>query len=120
MYDGFTYFAWVVLALLFLVVVVLIVFLGSQPKKIAMRRNHPQVDAINACSWIGLLLGGVGWPIALVWAFLKSGPVGYESSDSGNASPETSSELKSEIHELRQRIEELKKQLETVQTKQAE
>ena len=56
MYDGFTYFAWLVLAILFLVAVAIIVALGSLPKKIATGRNHPQVDAINACSWIGLAL----------------------------------------------------------------
>ncbi len=73
MIDLPTIFAWFVMALLFCVSVTLVVLLGSLPKKIALKRNHPQVDAINAASWIGLACGGIGWPIAFVWAFLRSG-----------------------------------------------
>jgi hypothetical protein len=107
MYDGFTYFAWLVLAILSLVAVAIIVALGSLPKKIATGRNHPQVDAINACSWIGLALGGVGWPIAFVWAFLKSGPAGY---DAGQPNGNPSSH---EVEQLKMRIAELESQLKT-------
>jgi len=77
MFDFATYFAWFVLAVLFFVVVAIIVALGSLPKKIATKRNHPQVEAINAASWIGLAAGGIGWLIAFVWAFLRSGPAGH-------------------------------------------
>lgn len=107
--DGFTIFAWIVLTILFLVVVVLIVWLGSMPRKIALKRNHPQVDAINAASWIGLALGGIGWPIAFVWAFLSSGPIGSASVGSDqNVSDSSSAE---EIRELKQQIGSLEKQL---------
>ena len=81
MIDVFTIIAWVVLAVLFLFFVAAIVYLGSLPGNIARKRNHPQVDAINAASWIGLALLGAGWPIAFVWAFLKSGPVGSNGED---------------------------------------
>ncbi|WP_417847334.1 DUF3302 domain-containing protein [Thalassoglobus sp.] len=54
MNDPLTFFAWLVLAMIFLVIVSTIVAIGSLPKKIAIKRNHPQVDAINAASWIGL------------------------------------------------------------------
>ena len=105
MYDGFTYFAWLVLAILFLVTVAIIVGLGSLPKKIAKKRNHPQVDAINAASWIGLALGGIGWPIAFVWAFLKSGPVGSRVADKNDGG------TSNEADRLKQRIVELESQL---------
>ena len=78
MIDVFTIIAWVVLAVLFLVFVAAIVYLGSLPGNIAKKRNHPQADAIQAASWIGLALLGLGWPIAFVWAFLKSGPIGSD------------------------------------------
>ena len=81
MIDAFTIIAWIVLAVLFLVAVAAIVYLGSLPGSIAKKRNHPQADAINAASWIGLALMGAGWPIAFVWAFLKNAPVGSETSD---------------------------------------
>ena len=107
MYDGATYFAWFVIALLFFVAVGFIVWLGSQPKKIAMRRNHPQVDAINACSWIGLACGGVGWPVAFIWAFLRSGSVGYDSADNET---QLTSQLRSEIEVLKAKVAELEQE----------
>jgi hypothetical protein len=56
--------------------VVVFVKLAQWPKKAAMGRSHPQVDAINMLSWLGLLLtGGVGWIVALVWAYTK--PVAF-------------------------------------------
>lgn len=82
MIDFATVFAWFVMALLFGVFVTIIVLLGSLPQKIALKRNHPQVEAINAASWIGLACGGLGWPIAFVWAFLRSGSAGHDMKES--------------------------------------
>ena len=46
--------------------------IGSLPARIARRRQHPQVDAINAMAWLGLILtGGIGWGLALVWALVR-------------------------------------------------
>lgn len=45
--------------------------IGSLPGKKAHERNHPQAEAINVLGWVGLLLGGVGWMVALVWAYMK-------------------------------------------------
>lgn len=81
MIDFATVFAWFVMALLFGVFVTIIVLLGSLPGKIASKRNHPQVEAINAASWIGLACGGLGWPIAFVWAFLRSGNAGHSTKE---------------------------------------
>ena len=48
-----------------------ILWLGAYPGKKAAERNHPQVDAINTLGWIGLLTGGPGWIVAVVWANTK-------------------------------------------------
>ena len=48
-----------------------IVQLGTLPGKIARKRNHPQADAVNAASWIGLALG-IFWPLAFIWAFYSA------------------------------------------------
>ena len=45
--------------------------LGSLPGRKAAERNHPQAEAINILGWVGLLLGGVGWMVAITWAYLK-------------------------------------------------
>lgn len=102
MIDVLTIFAWAVIAVLLLAVIGAIVALGSLPGKIATKRNHPQTDAINAASWIGLAFGGIGWPFAFVWAFLKSGPAG-----SGDTPANSSPSRSGEIARLEVRISEL-------------
>ena len=106
MFDGATLFAWFVMAFLFLLLVWGIVVVGSLPRKIALHRNHPQVDAINAASWIGLLCGGVGWVIAFVWAFLRTGPIGH---GVGTSQPTSTQQ---EIERLRTRLVQLERELE--------
>ena len=60
-----------ILLLLFILVAWLFVELGGLPGKKALEREHPQAEAINVLGWLGLLLGGVGWVFALVWAYTK-------------------------------------------------
>lgn len=117
MVDIATLFAWFVLALLFAVGVGLIVWLGSLPGKLAVQRNHPQINAINALSWFGLLFGGVGWVVAFVWSLLRSGPLGYDGKIDQNAvTPMNTVErdrierLNAEVERLRAKVSELEQQ----------
>lgn len=87
-------FALIVIALLIGFVIWLVVFLGNMPGNIARSRNHPQVQAITALSWIGLITMGVGWFIAVVWAYYK--PVAADS-------------------ELQQQVQDLESQLRQLQ-----
>jgi len=64
-------FALVVIALLLGVVIWLVVLLGNMPGEIARKRDHPQTQAITALGWIGLITMGVGWFVAIVWAYYK-------------------------------------------------
>ena len=66
-------FALVVFAVLIAFVVFLVVKLGPMPGNIARNRSHAQADAINVLGWIGVVTLGLAWPIALVWAFTRSG-----------------------------------------------
>lgn len=49
----------------------IILWLGGHPGKKAAERNHPQAEAINILGWIGLLTGGPGWIVAVVWAYAR-------------------------------------------------
>ena len=72
------FLALVALFIVILVIAAVIVILGMLPGKIAVKRNHPHPDAVNAASWIGLATG-VFWPVAFIWAFLpipRSGTAG--------------------------------------------
>ncbi len=66
-------FALVVMGVLVAFVILLVVKLGPIPGNIAKSRGHPQADAINALGWIGVVTLGLAWPIALVWAYTRSG-----------------------------------------------
>ena len=46
------------------------------PEKIAHKRHHPQRDAIQMLCLLSLVFGGLLWPIAWLWAYVK--PVGHQ------------------------------------------
>lgn len=66
-------FALVIFAVLIAFAIFLAVKLGPLPGNIARKRGHPQADAINVLGWIGVVTLGLAWPIALVWAYTRSG-----------------------------------------------
>ena len=61
----------IILVLIVLIGIWIYVEMARFPGKKARERGHPQADAINVLSWVGLLLGVVPWVIALVWAYTK-------------------------------------------------
>jgi len=65
-------FALIVMGVLVAVVIWFVVLLGSMPGNIAKERGHPQADAIKVLGWIGVITGGLVWPVALVWAYTRS------------------------------------------------
>jgi H+/Cl- antiporter ClcA len=66
-------FALVVIAILLALVIWLVVLLGNMPGDIARKRQHPQAEAISALGWIGIITMGLGWFVAIVWAYYKPG-----------------------------------------------
>ena len=69
--DALELFALFVLITLALAALGIAYFLGSLPGKIAVKRGHPQADAIRACGWLGLVTLGILWPVAFIWAYMK-------------------------------------------------
>ncbi len=66
-------FSLVVIGILVGFVIWLVVLLGPMPGNIAKQRGHPQADAVNVLGWIGVITLGLAWPIALIWAFIRTG-----------------------------------------------
>ncbi|MDM0110860.1 DUF3302 domain-containing protein [Variovorax sp. J22R133] len=56
--------------------IVLFWLVHVMPEKIAHKRHHPQRDAIKTLCLLSLVFGGMLWPIAWLWAYVK--PVGYQ------------------------------------------
>ena len=90
-------FALVVILLLLGVVIWLVVLLGNMPGEIARKNNHPQARAITALGWIGLITMGIGWFVAIVWAYYQPSSPDVADSD------------------LQQRVEDLENQLQQIQ-----
>ena len=68
--------AWVVLAIVPVIVIVLFWMVHVLPEKIAHRNHHPQRKAIQTLCLLSLVFGGLLWPLAWLWAYTK--PIGYK------------------------------------------
>jgi len=98
--TGIDIFALIVLLVLIVTVVVGVIVLAMLPGRIAAKNNHPQAAAINVAGWLGIIFGGVLWPLVLVWSMIKNPTI--HTADSGAVK-----DLESENEALRQRIAEL-------------
>lgn len=67
--------AWFVLIVMPIAAIVLFWMVHVLPEKIAHKRHHPQTDAIKTLCLLSLVFGGLLWPIAWLWAYVK--PVSY-------------------------------------------
>ena len=70
------YLAWFVIIFVPIGVIVLFWLVHVLPEKIAHKRHHPQRDAIQVLCLLSLVFGGMLWPIAWLWAYVK--PVTYK------------------------------------------
>jgi hypothetical protein len=70
------YLAWFVIIFVPIGAVVLFWLVHVLPEKIAHRRHHPQRDAIQVLCLLSLVFGGMLWPLAWLWAYVK--PVTYQ------------------------------------------
>ena len=68
--------AWFVICFVPIGGIVLFWMVHVLPEKIAHKRHHPQRDAIQVLCLLSLVFGGLLWPIAWLWAYVK--PVTYK------------------------------------------
>src|SRR5947209_17287644 len=66
--DFWDYLTFASLAVMAMAVVVVIVFMGSLPGRIAIARKHPDAEAVKIMGWTGLFFA-VPWIQAFGWAF---------------------------------------------------
>lgn len=48
------------------------------PEKVAEERHHPQVESIKMLCFLSLFVGGLLWPLALVWSHYNYGETKIE------------------------------------------
>lgn len=78
--GGLGIFALIVLTTLVASVLGVVVWLAMLPGKIAVKREHPQADAIRIAGWLGIITGVV-WVLALIWAYTRYGDEGKAGDD---------------------------------------
>lgn len=104
--TGLDFFALIVLFILLVAAIAIWVVLAALPGRIARNRKHPQAEAINVGGWLGALLGGLFWPIVLVWAFTVSRITIDE-----NRAANSNTEDKSEFNEMENRLNALEQRI---------
>jgi hypothetical protein len=67
--------AWFIIIFVPIGAIVLFWMVHVLPEKIAHKRHHPQTDAIKTLCLLSLVFGGLLWPLAWLWAYVK--PVAY-------------------------------------------
>ena len=92
------FFTIVILIALAALICVAVAFLGLLPGRIAKHRNHPQAEAINVASWLGIITAGALWPFALIWAYYRPREHPVE------VGSEELAELKSRVEALEERV----------------
>jgi len=98
---------WVVLIVAPIVGIAVFLLIHILPEKIAEKKRHPQVQAIQTLCLLSLVFGGMLWPLAWLWAYSK--PVLYKlayGKDEHDAEPSPGDDA-AELDRLRTRIAEL-------------
>ena len=62
---------WVVVIMVPIVGVTVFWILHIWPEKVAEQKHHPQAAAIQALCLMSLVFGGLLWPLAMLWAYMK-------------------------------------------------
>jgi type VI protein secretion system component VasK len=62
---------WVVVILVPIVGVTVFWVLHVWPERVAEQKHHPQASAIQALCLMSLVFGGLLWPLAMLWAYMK-------------------------------------------------
>ena len=68
--DVIAWFAFIIVPPVLIGVFLLVHIL---PEKVAEKRHHPQLGAIKCLCLLSLCFGGLLWPIAWLWAYIKAG-----------------------------------------------
>ncbi len=73
------------------------IFIHDIPYQIALKNNHPQVEAIHIGCWLSLFTLHALWPLMFLWSKTLPRPLQVALHDT------------KEVRELRERIEELER-----------
>ncbi len=105
--TGLDIFAILILVVLGVTIAAIWVALCMLPGKIAGKRGHPQAEAIRVCGWLGGLTGGLLWPVAFIWAYLRSPPGLIPAQETGQPGAQSLGALTETVSALQGRLSAL-------------
>ena len=98
--DWVTLGMWVVVILVF---VYGIIAIHDIPHSIAVKRNHPHADAIEATGWVSLFMMHALWPFLWIWAYYYKPEVAA-----------LEEKKRSDMEKLESRVEVMQKQIDSL------
>jgi Protein of unknown function (DUF3302) len=109
---------WVVVVIVPIIGITAFWILHVWPERIAEKRDHPQKEAIQTLCLLSLVFGGLLWPLAMLWAFLRTpriivtriGPEAEPLDENAENTPAETSELASlrvQLAIMQQRLDDL-------------
>jgi hypothetical protein len=107
--------SWVVMIVAPAVAIAVFLLIHILPEKIAEKKRHPQVKAIQCLCLLSLFFGGLLWPLAWLWAYTK--PVlhkmayGTDVGDDPHGAPNALEAKAAEAEQLRAKVAQLEKKL---------
>jgi Protein of unknown function (DUF3302) len=63
--------SWIAITVMPLIAIYVFWKIHVLPEVIAEKRHHPQVEAIRVLCLLSLVFGGLLWPLAWLWAYMK-------------------------------------------------
>jgi hypothetical protein len=114
---------WLVVIMVPIVGISVFWFLHIWPERVAEEKHHPQAAAIQALCLMSLVFGGLLWPLAMLWAYMK--PMEFRlarDDDDHPGAPETVKRLpasapradEAEVISLRQQVTALQRRIDAL------
>lgn len=83
-----SYFALAVLLIGLMLVFYTFIYIHDIPYEQALKRNHPQAEAIHVACWLSLFTLHAIWPIVFLWAIAKPRPFSVAIEGGGLGGPD--------------------------------
>jgi hypothetical protein len=116
---------WLVVIMVPIVGVTVFWILHVWPERVAEAKHHPQAPAIQALCLMSLVFGGLLWPLAMLWAYMKPMEFRLARDDDDPALPgagvkrlpvRTPHVDDAEVISLREQVAALRKRIDTIDT----
>ncbi|MCD6212159.1 MAG: DUF3302 domain-containing protein [Sulfurovum sp.] len=97
-----------------------LIALTNIPYNIAVKRNHPQQDAIMIAGWVSLFTLQLLWPLIMIWATLYREDRGWGTKSLSASSEDKINSTEDETKVLKEKIAQLESRFNKLETEQTQ